>query len=80
MPEVAKAVSNAYVDSATSPFLYDQRVFATVAGTLGAERMLFGSDFPLVRARRVAEQAIATLSPSDAAAVLGGNAQALLDL
>ena len=80
MPEVREALANAYFDSATSPFLYGQRVFSTVVGTVGAERVLFGSDFPLVRARRVAEQAIATLAPGDAAAVLGGNAQALLGL
>jgi predicted TIM-barrel fold metal-dependent hydrolase len=80
MPEVKAALANAYFDSATSPFLYDQRVFSSVASTVGAERVLFGSDFPLVRARRVAQQAIETLKPGEAAAVLGGNAETLLGL
>ena len=80
MPEVRETLANAYFDSAASPFLYEQEVFSTVVRTVGVKHVLFGSDFPLVRARRVAEQAIAMLKPVDAAAVLGGNAQALLGL
>jgi predicted TIM-barrel fold metal-dependent hydrolase len=80
MPEVREALANSYFDSATTPFLYDQQVFSSVADIVGAAHILFGSDFPLVRAKRVAEQAIATLSAADAVAVLGENARTLLDL
>jgi hypothetical protein len=80
MPEVKKALANTYFDSATSPFLYAPEVYSTVAAAVGYERLLFGSDFPLVRASRVAEEAIATLNATQAQAFLGGNAQELLGL
>jgi predicted TIM-barrel fold metal-dependent hydrolase len=44
---VAKAVSNVWYDSAASPLLYDAKVWRVVAGLVGSERILFGSDFPL---------------------------------
>ena len=80
MPEVRTALANVYFDSAASPFLYEPGVFAAVAGTAGTEHMLFGSDFPLLRARRVAKEAIDALPAVDAAAVMGGNAARLLGL
>ncbi|MCH8200247.1 MAG: amidohydrolase [Chloroflexi bacterium] len=78
MPEVRAALANVYFDSAASPFLYEPGVFGAVAGTAGTERMLFGSDFPLMRAHRVAAEAIDGLPAKDAAEVLGGNAARLL--
>ena len=80
MPEVRAALANTYFDSAASPFLYGPGVFGSVAGTAGTERMLFGSDFPLMRARRVAKEAIDGLPAKDAAEVMGGNAVRLLGL
>jgi predicted TIM-barrel fold metal-dependent hydrolase len=78
MPEVREALANVYFDSAATPFLYDQGVFSTVASAIGADHMLFGSDFPLLRPKRVAEMAIADLRPAHAAMFLGGNARTLL--
>ena len=80
MPEVRKALTNVWFDSAASPFLYDSGVYATVAGVVGSERMLFGSDFPLLRPKRVADEAIGTLKPGQAIDFLGGNAKGLLGL
>ena len=80
MPEVKNALSSTYFDSATSPFLYDQEIFSAVVAAVGHERILFGSDFPLLRAKRAAEQAVATLNAPQAQAVLGGNAEKLLGL
>ncbi len=80
MPEVGAALANVYFDSAASPFLYDAGVFATVAGIVGADRVLFGSDFPLLGARRSADQVGSTLSPEAADAVLHGNAARLFGL
>lgn len=80
MPEVRAALANAYFDSAASPFLYDARVFDVAARAVGAEHILFGSDYPLLPASRVAEQARSVLDPATAQAVLGGNAARLLGL
>ena len=80
MPEVKEALANVYFDSAVSPFLYDARVFDIAARVLGAEQILFGSDFPLLPASRVMEQARSMLDIPTAQAVLGGNAARLLGL
>ena len=80
MPEVKEALANAYFDSAASPFLYDARVFDVAARAVGAGHILFGSDFPLLPASRVADQARSTLDAPTAQAVLGGNAARLLGL
>lgn len=80
MPEVRRALANVHFDSAASPLLYDERVFSAAAQCAGIERVLLGSDYPLVHAGRVIEQARRALSPGDADAALGGNAAALLGL
>ena len=53
MPEVMKESHNLYFDSATSVFLYDSKVFSVAVDTAGADRILFGSDYPLVTADRI---------------------------
>ena len=80
MPEVDTSLANTYFDSAASPLLYDARVFDVATRAVGVERVLFGSDYPLLRAGRVAEQARSTLDAVTAQAVLGGNAARLLGL
>lgn len=80
MPEVKETLANAWFDSAATPFLYDARVFDVAARAMGADRILFGSDYPLLRASRVAEQARSALDAPEAQAVLGGNAARLLGL
>jgi len=80
MPEVRKALSNAWFDSAASPFLYDSDVYAIIANTVGPQQMLFGSDFPLLRQKRITEEAVSKLKPMQAAKFLGENAEKLLGL
>ena len=81
MPEVREALADVYFDTAATPFLYDPRVFETVAGLVGAERILFGSDFPLLAQERVLKQLEgAALSAEEKAAIGGGNAARLLGL
>jgi uncharacterized protein len=48
MPEVSKILTHTYFDTAASPFLYDFRVFDVACRILGPEKILFGSDFPLL--------------------------------
>jgi len=51
MPEVRSALARVYYDTAASPFLYDDAIFAHAA-SLAPDRVLFGSDYPLIRPRR----------------------------
>ena len=81
MPEVAKGMPNVYFDTAASPFLYTPEVFSAVARLVGAERILMGSDYPLVRARRILRQVDGTsLSAAEKEAVTGRAAAALLGI
>ena len=79
MPEVEESLSNVYFDSAASPLLYSASVFPTVTALSGAGRVLLGSDYPLLRARRLIDEARRTVaSEGDLTAILGGNAERLL--
>jgi hypothetical protein len=48
MREVRKVATNIYYDSAASPLLYSPKIFRTVIDIVGADKVLFGSDFPLI--------------------------------
>ena len=79
MPEVAAAMEHTYFDSAATPYLYRPQVFESVAAMVGADKILFGSDYPLLSPRRVMDQiASTTLSPEAKSLILGGNARRLL--
>jgi len=81
MPEVAKALSNVYFDTAASPFLYQDNIFEHVAEILGADKILFGSDHPLIRQNRIVKAIHSLNIPEDAKSmILGGNAQRILGL
>ena len=79
MPEVASALSNTFFDTAATPFLYRPEIFRQVTETIGPERILFGSDNPLMSPKRVLAQVESVgLSQEAKVMILGGNAQRLL--
>lgn len=81
MPEVGKALENVFVDTAASPFLYKYDIFLRVADIVGAEKILFGSDYPLITQRRIIdglEQLDMPLRAKEL--ILGENACRLLGL
>ena len=81
MPEVAAALRNVYFDTAASPFLYTPQVYSAVSSLVGADKVLFGSDYALLRPRRLLNEiAASSLTPDDREAVQGGNAARLLGL
>lgn len=81
MPEVPEVIRNVYFDTAASPFLYQPGVFSTVVGLVGADKILFGTDYPLIEHQRVLEQVQeAGIAPAAREAILGGNATRLLGL
>jgi hypothetical protein len=82
MPEVRQALADAYFDTAATPLLYEPAVYRQAVDLVGAERILFGSDFPLIaqhRQRQAIEEAFPTDDPA-LALVLGENARRLLRL
>lgn len=48
MPEVAKALVNTYFDTSATNFLYSPEIFATAFKLAGKEKIIFGSDYPLI--------------------------------
>ena len=81
MPEVKKAMGNVYFDSAASPFLYTPEVYQQVIKLVGADKVLFGSDYPLLTQRRLLNE-IDTLDLAEETKnlVLAGNALRLLGI
>jgi predicted TIM-barrel fold metal-dependent hydrolase len=79
--EVTEALRNVWVDTAASPFLYRSEIYPLAADLLGVEKILFGTDFPLLRAGRYfSEIEAAGVSDDDRKKILGENAKALLGL
>jgi predicted TIM-barrel fold metal-dependent hydrolase len=81
MPEVAKALSNVYFDTAASPWLYRDDIFRQVTEILGVGKVLYGSDYPLMKQSKLVKS-IQSLDISVEAKgmILGGNARKLLSL
>ena len=81
MPEVSEGLRNVYFDSAASPFLYRPGVYRAVADVVGAERILFASDYPLMpHSRPLSEVAGEPLPERQRRRILGENAALLLGL
>ena len=81
MPEVKEAFKNVYFDTAASPFLYHTQIYSQVSRLVGAEKVLFGSDYPLLaQGRLIKEIKAADLSQKDRDLILGGNARRLLGI
>ena len=79
MPEVAKALANAFFDTAATVFLYKPEIFKQMSHIIGSDKILFGTDYPLVQQNRVLAQIqSAQLLEEDKAGILGANAYKLL--
>jgi predicted TIM-barrel fold metal-dependent hydrolase len=79
MPEVAKALDNVFFDTAATVFLYKPEIFERVSRIIGSDKILFGTDYPLMHQNRVIAQVQSSQFPEgDKARILGANAQELL--
>ena len=79
MPEVAKALSNVFFDTAATVFLYQPQIFEEVSNIVGSDKILFGTDYPLVPQNRIMAQIQSLgLAEEVKAKILEGNAQKLL--
>ena len=77
MPEVRQATKNVYFDTAASGLLYDDASVARLVALAGPDRVLFGSDYPLLSPRRQLQRLQALLPGDIAKAVCGGSADTL---
>ncbi len=81
MPEVKQAMSNVFFDTAASPFLYSPQVYTQVIQLVGADKILFGSDYPLLaQSRLIKEIRSLNLAAETENLILSGNAQRLLSI
>ncbi len=81
MPEVKEATSNVFYDTAASPFLYNPQVYTQVIQLVGGDKILFGSDYPLLRQRRALDELRSLDVPEETKnLILSGNAQRLLGI
>jgi uncharacterized protein len=81
MPEVAELCHRLWFDTAAGPFLFAATAYRAVLDLCGADRLLFGTDHPLLPARRYIDAfAQAEFTASERELVMGGNAVRLLGL
>ena len=79
MPEVQRITANVWYDTAAVVHLYRQNIFPIVADLVGADRILFASDYGLVRQQRAIDNIVQSgLDDEALEKVLGENAQLLL--
>ena len=81
MPEVKEALGSTFFDTAATPLLYDPLIYRRAIDFVGADRILFASDFPLLsQGRCLAQVREAGLDEEEQRLILGENARRLLRL
>ena len=81
MPEIQRITANVWYDTAATAYLYRNTILPVVAQLVGIERILFASDYGLLRQQRIMDYvAQSGLDTEDIEKVLGRNAQSLLGL
>ena len=81
LPEVKRAMSNVFFDTAASPFLYSPQVYNQVTQLVGADKILFGSDYPLLEQSRLLKEIRSLDLPEETKdLILSGNARRLLSI
>ena len=81
MPEVKRALNNVFFDTAASPFLYSSQIYSQVIQLVGADKILFGSDYPLMKQSRLLREINSLNLPEETKnLILFGNARRLLGI
>ena len=79
--EVKASLGNVYFDTAASPFLYAPEIYRYAKDIVGLDKILFGSDFPLIKpARYFKELDMSGLSKAEIESICGLNAAQLFKL
>ena len=81
MPEIQRITTHVWYDTAATIYLYRNTIFPIVASLVGVYRILFASDYGLLRQQRVVNHIKTSgLDTASLELVLGRNAQNLLGL
>ena len=81
MPEVKINLNSTWFDTAASSFLYNPAIYGQAIDIIGAEHILFGSDYPLIsQSRALGEIQSLNILPEHRKRILGLNAQKLLEI
>ena len=79
MPEVRETLAHVYYDTTAVPYLYGPEVYEMAVSCAGAEKFLFGSDFPLLPPRKY-WQGLDRLDDASRAAITRDNARKVFRL
>ena len=78
--EMKKRLARVYFDTAASPYLYDPDIYRIAIDILGPEKILFGTDFPLLApSRYFKEMETARLTQAEIHSICFDNARRLLE-
>ncbi len=81
MPEVRSYLDNVWFDTAALPYLYKPTVLEAIINAVGSDRILFGSDFPLMPQERVISYIEeADIKPDDKKKIFCDNLNQLLEI
>ncbi|MBT3311290.1 MAG: amidohydrolase [Desulfobacterales bacterium] len=79
--EMKNTLKNTYFDTAASPFLYDSNVYRFAMDIVGREKILFGTDYPLLNPDRYFKEFESIgLEENDLEYICGKNAAVLLKI
>lgn len=81
MPEVHETLKNVFYDTAATPYLYSSAIYSTAVKITGADKIVFGSDYPLLgvdRYKSIIEKEID--SAEDRHKIFEGNARRILGI
>ena len=79
--EVREVLQNVWFDTAASPFLYADDIYRRAGEIVGFEKILFGSDYPLLKPERYfTEMTSAGISPAQMEQIKGLNAARFLHI
>lgn len=79
--QAKETLKNLWFDTAASPYLFDPVIYEKAADLAGADRILFGSDYPLLKPSRYIKEIEANVQDEALKQkILGGNAAAVLGL
>ncbi len=79
--EVTDTLANVYYDTAASPFLYTPEIYQAAKNMAGLDKILFGTDFPLIKPERYfRDMDAAGLTTGEKQKICGENTATLFNL